>query len=397
MSRRIKLYFLLIILLFLSILLLKIFSFKSLKYSLKLENNKVYINEKYTKDSKYIEINTGKNIYPIEYIYKTNRNKKLVNNIYYYKDNTIECILPIIDEKVITDVICTIDNVIYDYTEISEMYSNVDKFVDSISLYKNRNKDYEKFDFKKISTIKYNKDSIDKNIAITTYKGLIVNDKNIELFENDIYSNKISTFIDNIYITANYNDEYEFNTFYLVDLNNYEISILKSKYDISFDSYIQGIVNNKIYLYDRDNENQYEIDVKNKKINISSSRNYVKYYINKKWEKLNKVKANKEVYFDYSSLDNKFPMYDIIKENKYYYYLLKKEGITYNLYRVDKNNIDIYKYIMNIPVTDFIIKKDYIYYVYKDKLYYYSDIFGKKVILENSELEFNSSIKYFIY
>lgn len=389
--------FLLIIFIILLIVILNVFKSNNLKYDLKINNKKIHITEKYTKTSKYIEINTGKNIYPVEYINVPKNNKKIVNNIYYYNNDSIECILPILNNEIITDVMCFVDNIIYDYTEISGEYPDIDKFVKSINLYKIRNKDYNDYKYKKISTIKYNLDTINKNVVITTYRGLLINGEKIDLFSNDIYSNEISTFLGDYYLTADYNTQYSFNIFYLVNLKSKEIVKLKSKNDISFDSYIQGIVDNKIYLYDKDNEIQYEIDINNKKINIVSSGDHVKFYINHKWEKINKTKANKEMYFDYSSLDNKFSRYDVVKENDYYYYLLKKDGILYKLYRVDKNNINIYKYIMNIPVTDFIINDNYIYYVYKNKLYYYSDDIGKKILLENSELEFNNLIKYYIY
>ena len=239
--------------------------------------------------------------------------------------------------------------------------------------------------------------NLKKTAVISTYNGLIINDKKIELFEKDIYNNKLSTFINNYYIIADYDKNYSFDFFYIVNLDTKKVTKLESRYDISYDSYIQGIVDNKVYLYDKDNENQYEIDVNNNKIKIISSDDYIKYYTNKKWEKLNKAKANKEIYFDYETLDNKFPSYNYVKEIGDYYYLYKKDGISYKLYRVDKNNIDIYKYLLNVPTTNINFKDNYLYYVYKDKLYYYSDSTGLKTMLENSEIEFNETIKYYIY
>ena len=96
-------------------------------------------------------------------------------------------------------------------------------------------------------------------------------------------------------------------------------------------------------------------------------------------------------------MDNDFTSYDYVEEVDNYYYLYKKDGISYKLYRVDKNNINIYKYIIDVPTTNIYFKDNYLYYVYKDKLYYYSDSTGLKIILENSELEFNDTIKYYIY
>ena len=192
-------------------------------------------------------------------------------------------------------------------------------------------------------------------------------------------------------------NDFTFNEFYIVNINNKQITKIKSRNDISYDSYIEGVVDNKVYLYDKDNENQYEIDIDNNEINIVSSDKYIKYYSNNKWEKMNKAKANKEVYFDYSTRDNYFTKYDYVKQSSDYYYLFKQDGISYKLYRVDKNNIDIYKYILDIPTTNINVVNNDLYYIYKNKLYYYSDMVGLKTLLENSELEFNDTIKYYIY
>ena len=241
--------------------------------------------------------------------------------------------------------------------------------------------------------------NIDKIISITTYKGIFINDKEIQLFNDDIYSNELNSYIDKYYITADYNSKYEFSDFYVVNLENENISKINSKQNISFDSYIQGIVDNKVYLYDTDNEIQYEIDIENNQINIVSNDEYIKYYRNNKWEKLgiNKLK-NKEIYFEFSDYSNKFPDYDYKYENDYYYYLIKNEKqVSNRLYRLNKNNLDIIEYLFDLPTDNIKLKDNYIYYIYKDSLYYYSDKTNIVKVLSDTELNFNDKIKYYIY
>ena len=293
---------------------------------------------------------------------------------------------------------CYKDEILYNYYNFVGNNTSLDKYVNSIELYNINEFENKAINTETIGTIKYNIfTNLSNTVAITTYKGLTINDNEINLFKKDIYNNKLSTFIDNYYIIADYEKNYSFNYFYVVNLDNRKINKLESKNDISYDSYIQGIVDNKIYLYDKDNEVQYEIDVKGSSIDIISSDNYIKYYSNNKWEKMNKAKANKEIYFNYETLDNYFTSYDYVEETDNYYYLLKKDGISYKLYRVDKDNIDVYKYLLDVPTTNIYFSNDYLYYVYKNKLFYYSDGTGLKTILENSELEFNDTIKYYIY
>ena len=67
-------------------------------------------------------------------------------------------------------------------------------------------------------------------------------------------------------------------------------------------------------------------------------------------------------------------------------------GYSFGLFSVHKNTCR-FGWTYN-KETD---KIDIWIYIYKDKLYYYSDNIGLKTLLENSELEFNETIKYYIY
>ena len=290
---------------------------------------------------------------------------------------------------------CYKDNIIYNYNSIKGENIKLDKFVFDIKEYKNNydNKDT----YRDLDTLKFYDNKINNIVSVSSYKGLYINSMSINLFKKDVYSNKISIFIDNFYLSANYNENHEFNSFYLVNLKNSEIEQIELKEPISFDSFIQGIVENKVYLYDYDNEIQYEIDVYNKKVNIVSSREYIKYYTNEKWEKLSKSKVKRTTYFDYSTLDNNFTDYDYVKETKYYYYLFEKSNKVYKIYRVNKNNINIKTYLGIIPTNTIEANKDYFYYMNDNIIYYYSDITGFKKIFEDSEIEFNETIKYYIY
>ena len=395
MKEKNKLIALIIILLILIFILGKLIKVNSIKYTVTSENTKFNISEIHNDDTIYFEITNGKFIYPIS-IFDSIKEKRLINKIYSYKDKEYSCILPIINNDIYTDIMCIKDNTIYNYQSIKGNDKKLDDYVSTLSMYKTyeTNDDYKTYN----NVIKvYN--NIDKIISITTYKGIFINDKEIQLFNDDIYSNELNSYIDKYYITADYNSKYEFSDFYVVNLENENISKINSKQNISFDSYIQGIVDNKVYLYDTDNEIQYEIDIENNQINIVSNDEYIKYYRNNKWEKLgiNKLK-NKEIYFEFSDYSNKFPDYDCKYENDYYYYLIKNEKqVSNRLYRLNKNNLDIIEYLFDLPTDNIKLKDNYIYYIYKDSLYYYSDKTNIVKVLSDTELNFNDKIKYYIY
>ncbi|MBQ9072600.1 MAG: hypothetical protein IJY25_05540 [Bacilli bacterium] len=398
MKNKKKLVLFIVILIFLIVICSLFFNNKTLKYKLKYDDNKFIIEEIYNKDNYYIKVSKDDLKYSF-YIYeRSDKKRKIVTDIYYYKDKSYECILPLINDEVKIDMVCYNDNIVYNYSQIIGEDEDLDKYVESIKIYNSKKYVDNLSKNKIINSIKlYTHNSIESIVAITTYKGLIVNNKEIELFKNDVYNNKISTYIDKYYIIADYDNNYEFQYFYVINMETNEVFKIKSKEVISLDSYIQGIVDNKVYLYDIDNENQYEIDIEKKNVKLISSNKYIKYYKNNKWEKMNKVNANKEIYFDYTSLDNNFTDYDEVLESDNYYYLFKEINECYKLYRVDKENIDVYKFIHIVPTTNINFKDDYLYYVDNNKLYYYSDNSGLITLLEYNELEFNNTIKYYIY
>lgn len=397
MNKKTRLSILILILIILILICKMILKIDRISYKVKYNDKDFYVDETFKNNNYYIEIKHSNTVYPIR-IYNNNKKRKIIDKIYYYKDKTHECLLPIINGKISVDMMCYKDNILYDYNKVIGDNSKLDDYIKTIEEYDiNKFKDNTSNE-KTIGTVKlYRNNDIDKSVVITTYKGLIINGMEIELFKNDIYNNEISTFIDNYYLTADYDNTYDFDYFYLVNLTSSNIEKIKIKDSISLDSYIQGIVDNKVYLYDKDNENQYEIDVAKKEIKLIASGDKVKYYKNNKWETINKLKAKKELYFDFTTLNNDFTDYDQVIESKDYYYLLNKNNKNYDLYRVDKNNLEIYKFIGTIPTNLIYTKDNYLYYEFNNKLYFYSDNLGVRTLLEDTEFSFNNTIKYYIY
>ena len=398
MKKNVKVTMLVIILIILILICKSILKINNVSYKFNYDDKEFTINEINKNNNYYIEIKHSNSVYPIR-IYNSSKKRKIIDNIYYYKDDTYECLLPIINSKLDIDMMCYKDNILLDYNTIIGDNSKLDDYVKNIDIYDiNKFKD-DTSNEKNIGTIKlYRNNQINDKVAITTYKGLIVSGMEIELFKNDIYNNKISTFIDNYYLIADYDNTYDFEYFYLVNLTSGNIERIKTKDEISLDSYIQGIVDNKVYLYDKDNEKQYEIDIDKKEVKLIVSGDNVKYYKNNKWETINKLKAKKELYFDYTTLSNDFTDYgEVIESDLYYYLINKKNNNKFDLYRVDKNNLDVYKFIGTIPTNKIYTHEGYIYYTFNNKLYFYSDSTGTKTLLEDSELEFNNTIKYYIY
>ena len=117
-------------LLILIIICRKILSFNSIIYKLNVDENEINIKEIYKKDNYYIELTFNKKIYPIR-IYKNFNKRKIIKDVYVYKDDSVECVLPIIDNSLYTDMMCFKGEILYDYRSIKGEDPSLDKYVSS--------------------------------------------------------------------------------------------------------------------------------------------------------------------------------------------------------------------------------------------------------------------------
>lgn len=408
----------LIIFIFIILIAFSCFRFLSKGYTITYKlgiNNEYEIKEIYTKkeanetDNYYLEINIDKVTYSYQLFDSFSIGRKIVTEIIYY-NGKYNCLLPIIDGKVYTDILCYKDNRFYNYAHLIGKDTALDTFVNNIDI-----NIYDKDDWLDKSTETTTSNGIivhdynnikDHYIGITNLKGIYtlenkVNNKKI--FSKDVYNRELSAIVGNYYITADYNEKTQFRTFYFVDLINGKIKEEKASNYISFDSYIQGIVNNELYIYDRDNEKQYKITIDKPSITeIGNSKKKIQYYNNGEWDKITIKKANKSLLFDYNVDIAEFEKFDYAyldggKKSGYYYLFEKKTGY-YNVYRTHVQNKNSITYLFQVEkISDIYYVGKYIYYRDKSKIKYYSDNTGIRTLLEYSELEFNENLIFGVY
>lgn len=353
------------------------------------------ISEKFTANDKYyFKIKSDK----IEINFKIkenyNKDKNIIKNIAYEEVEDYKCIMPIYKgKKVITDIMCLKDNIIY--------YAGLLNNETIISKFKKYGYNIEEFQDKaqrlNISNAEsIYKENITKNtyLALETYKGLTLfngKDTKIKLFENDIYKKPISLFTNKYYIVANYESEYNFKNFYLVNIINGETTTIRSYDEISFDSYIMGEVDNNIYLFDKENKKQYKIDLKYESVETVGDKNNIKFY-DGKWKTISLQQALNEKYFTTSKDEKGYEKVD--KVNGYYYYYKKENG--YKVYRSDEENPKLKTYLFDTSDLNVTYIKDKIYFRKDNDFCYYTNK-GIKKILTEKELEFNDDISLGIY
>ena len=116
-----------------------------------------------------------------------------------------------------------------------------------------------------------------EKILIWSYKGFNYLNKDkvefIKIFNKDIYEIPLATKINNYIVIPDYEQEHYFNKLYILNLDTLEVDKWNLKYEISFDSYIQGINDKSIYLIDKKSKKQYELVPHKKKMRIIAKQN----------------------------------------------------------------------------------------------------------------------------
>ena len=300
--------------------------------------------------------------------------------------------------EILTDIMCLKDNIVTYYHNIES--KEVDTFAKELAKV-----GYDKNDFKDSASprnISSRETIYDENInsnhyiAYENYKGLtLINGtiKNVKIFNNDVYTKQVSLFTDKYYIVADYNAEYTFKKFYIINLINGNIREIRSYDEISFDSIIQGAVGDDVYIFDKDSETQYKLSLKYE--TVEKIQNEIKYY-NGKWGTMALNDALNGKKFD-NYFSNDINGYDKVNKVGNYYYLYKKQNDNYLVYRADIKNPKLITYIFKTDdINSVYYLKNYVYYKNETSFNYYSPK-GSRKIINNKEIDFNKDISFGAY
>lgn len=359
-------------------------------------------NTKEEENNYYLELKTEKNTFYIQTYEDFKKEKRIIKQVKYYSDDNYECILPIFKKNaVLTDLICIEDGKQINYNTIQN--SQITEFLNTISEYPKENyKDNLENVIMRNQTRFYPSNlPKDHYIALTYYKGLLVADetsfREIELFKKDVYTQKIKAFTNNKYLIINYNNNYDSNEFYVVNLKTRQYDAFGSNNTIKYDAYIQGTLENSVYLFDKDSKNQYQLDLKEKTITrIGNTNTGIKYY-DGTWQNKNAYEAvNKELKFKEYETTDEYIMIKKIRGKKYGTTIYVKEvNGVYEVYRGIRDNQNLIYLFTTTDYKTMNFLKDYIYY--KDGIYIkmYSDLTGIKTIMNSSEIT-NKSVSFYI-
>lgn len=376
---------------------------KSVSYEI---DDKFNVYENYVKNNDlkyyYFEVTIASKKFNFRAPAVFNDNSYVIKDIYYFEDDNYLCILPIFQgDSIQTDILCHDGEIIQQYRNLKNMSLKLDEFGRAMEQYGYKINSNEAIDVSNYGINLLKNINASHTLLLPSYRGLFKINKgvisSIDLFKKDVYEQNIQGVISNYYIVADYDESYSFTKFKLVDLKNGKVTTLSSKYSISMNSYVQGVVDNLLYIIDRSNRKQYTVDVFNKTVTlVGNGKKGVLNFNGTDFETKSIYSAiNEDLLFSsYTSNEN----YDYIYLIDNIYYLYKKVDDGYAVYVSYAENKELYTYIFSVASIDRIQYIDsYVYYVSEDKLYCYHPKSGVYEILEYSELFYNSNLKFWTY
>lgn len=388
--KQIKLLVLLIFIILLIPFIRKIFI---KEYNIIYEKNNFIINEIYKYENKEhkFEINIKNKEYEITYLLNEdfNKNNEIIKDIKLYQEKDINCILPIYTKNIENKLYCVKDN-----KQVSNYYLNKNKD------YNNILKQVKKYKIKKLEsnnkTTKYKNLKIYKNnlkeediFTIWDYKGINIIEKNknkyVKILDYDLYD-EIKTIIYDKYFVLFENSHVDgIENIYYYDFKKDKLKLYNPEIIISKDFYINGVVNNLIYVTDNKTKKEYTINLIKKEIEqISKANEYITYKDNK-FISLTKSDyfMEKQIFSNNKTKNKSISKEDYIKENNIYYYIEDNKFIR----KIEDRNSEILFELENIK--DWKIINGKILLISEDILYIYDDNRGLVPIVQSNELNYN--------
>lgn len=337
------------------------------------------------------------------------KSSKIISQIKYYEDNDYKCIfLKYRDNKILNDVLCNNGNYTTAYHNIDKPSASLTSFVNSLELY---GYDDKKWIDDKDNINTSNGTILYSNNMIKNHFIGLINDKSIYRINSidkvtlnyiDISNSiGIQAFTDNKYVIQD-SDDITGRTYNIYSITSSKKYTIIANNDID-NAIVLGTYKDSVFLYDRDNEIEYEIDTGTKNIlEVGNSKTSIKYYINGNLEHLkiedvdfNNLNFGNKYVDDYND-PNFFKTVKVGYKYGYYYYF-KKVNDFYQIYcsEIDSKNSLTYLFSTN-SIDSVQFNDNFIYYIENGDLKYYSDVYGNRTLIHIDNLSDNTLYKVYI-
>lgn len=367
----------------------------------------------YTVEEDYIK-KSGKDYYLIkaskdgkEYIFNAqnefNKNEKIIKEIISYDTDDISCATIIYTNDSSSTPLCYKDKILHSYISVenepgmSEYLKQLNKYAeDKIT---SSDESYV-FAYNEIY-----KNNLYKNedIIMYNYKNIIkINGERTMTFDfsnKDVFKNEYGTLVGKYYVIPKMRNSIEFSHYLIVDLEKEtveEIDLTREvSAKISSQMYVNGIYNSNLYIFDKSNLVQYEINPGKGEIKVVGNKDKKGIvYKNGQEEEIGVYTLNNE---KVTFTEN----YDAYKEIDYDQIFLTSNGAVYVkdgvFYKVYNNYLKNPIYLFEAKnVQDIKVKENNIYYINDQFLYRYND-YGNVKILKREQFKYDYTNIYDVY
>ena len=337
-------------------------------------------------------------IFDTENIY--NKQKQIVEDVLVYQNDEWYCMSLIYKNKKKSSApLCEKDGIVYSYNYAANVI-DLDEFISKLpnSEFK---RDYNN-DSKIDDTITINKGYLDDNetLIFYNYKALSIITNKVEnkvSFSNeDRYKNTLGAAVGKYYIIPKYTTSPVIKEYIKYDFTSNIKNVIPLNKEISKKlSYINGIYNDKLYIFDRSTLTQYEFDPYKEELKIIGDKDQDALVItNGEKNSISVYEMNEKNIIFTPNLE----LYNAIKYDQIY---------PYDEFAIFTNNGNINKVYNKYPENPIVLinepsakeikaTNDSVYYIKDDTLYKNSK-HGNFVILKTNELRYNYENVYDIF
>ncbi len=378
------------------------------------ENGRTYqIDEKYRKkegDNYYLDITTDG--FHFSYIIPNDfrKNKEIVKELATYEKEGTLCIFPIFDSETISyDIECSSNGSLFGY-EARKQEPMVQEFIGQL---KERNIQLPSWEEESLEPVEgpqgvaYTKNIPEgASVVMWTYQGIDIINQKGRTFQRttdwDKYDNNQGILVNQYYVQPLYHSDrvFDFSEAQIINIENpNDIKTVSFPDIVSQNTYINGVVEDKIYYLDKDKVVQYELNLESKKVRVVGNTSINAQFYNGKWDTVNIYDmVHTEMHFqkDFSSipaLGNE----EVVEvfENSHCYYYYTRGGAFYRLSK-ETPEVPMYLFQTNDP-SNVRVENDTIYYISGDSAYCYREAYGNRKIITNNEFLYNKLNRIYVY
>lgn len=357
-------------------------------------------------DAYDIMIQNGSQRYSYSIPNQYNKQKNIIQKIEYYQEGDNYCIYPVLKGGKGTYLECVTNGTLY--TDLS--FPNQD-FISRVKV-DLQEKGYhlsKNYDLNNTTTVGDTiiyLDSLLSNdiIALWNYKGIeiIKPDQPTvrDILGFDKYENSHGYLVGKYYVLPNYlsSKVLEFSSVTIVDVETNKIDTIELNNTLSSDTYINGVIDGKLYYTDPSNLLQIEINPNTKSARLIGSKDLGGQLYQGEWQDVNIYDfATQHLLFQEDipkEIDQYYSYHQLLAGDMNYYFYTDHQEV----YRVSKNHLDLPILLFkDTNLNNMWAVKNTIYFIVDDTLYYYEEGGNLIPVLKNNELRYNTINRIGVY